>query len=80
MPTSQLSVRNLDPSLVSRLKARARRHGRSLESEVRIILHQATETDSISSDFQRELARLQETLAAQKVSDSTEMIRKDRDR
>ncbi len=38
---SQLIVRNLDPMLKERLKGRARRHGRSMEAEARLILQDA---------------------------------------
>lgn len=40
MPGS-LSIRNLDATLIDRLKRRAARHGRSTEAEVRDILRQA---------------------------------------
>lgn len=36
-----LLVRNLDDTVVARLKARARAHGRSAEAEHRLILEQA---------------------------------------
>jgi antitoxin FitA len=42
---SQLIVRNLDPMVKERLKGRARRHGRSMEAEARLILHDALRTD-----------------------------------
>ena len=35
---AQILVRNLDEKIVNRLKARARRNGRSLQAEVRAIL------------------------------------------
>jgi antitoxin FitA len=38
---SQLIVRNLDPMVKERLKGRARRHGRSMEAEARLILQDA---------------------------------------
>jgi plasmid stability protein len=40
-----LSIRNLDPALIDRLKRRAARHGRSAEAEVREILRQALDTE-----------------------------------
>jgi antitoxin FitA len=42
---SQLIVRNLDPMVKERLKGRARRHGRSMEAEARLILQDALRTD-----------------------------------
>jgi antitoxin FitA len=41
---SQLIVRNLDPMVKERLKGRARRHGRSMEAEARLILQEALRT------------------------------------
>ena len=38
---AQFIVRQLEPSVKTRLKARARRHGRSMEAEVREILRAA---------------------------------------
>jgi plasmid stability protein len=38
---AQLTVRKLDESIRERLRARARRHGRTLEEEARAILEQA---------------------------------------
>jgi antitoxin FitA len=42
---SQLIVRNLDPMMKERLKGRARRHGRSMEAEVRLILQDALQPE-----------------------------------
>lgn len=41
MPTAQLVVRNLESSVKARLQRRAKRHGRSMEEEVRDILRNA---------------------------------------
>ncbi|HEX7670246.1 MAG TPA: hypothetical protein VF395_11710 [Polyangiaceae bacterium] len=41
---SQLIVRNVDPSIVSALKLRAARHGRSAEAEHRELLREALTT------------------------------------
>lgn len=43
---SQLLVRGLDQELVDKLKERARRNGRSLEAELRIIVTQAADDES----------------------------------
>lgn len=40
---AQLLVRNLDLGVKEALRRRARRHGRSMEEEVRLILRQAVE-------------------------------------
>lgn len=43
---AQLLVRNLDQSVKEALRRRARRHGRSMEEEVRLILSQAVEAQA----------------------------------
>lgn len=40
-----ITVRGLDDALVARLKLRARQHGRSMESEVREMLHAHVQED-----------------------------------
>jgi plasmid stability protein len=42
---AQLLVRNLDPAVKEALQQRARRHGRSMEEEVRLILRRAVESE-----------------------------------
>ena len=43
---AQVIIRNLDPETVETLKARAKRHGRSLESELRELLTQSAARDA----------------------------------
>ena len=42
---AQLIVRRLDDAVKERLRARAKRHGRSLEAEARAILEEATKDE-----------------------------------
>jgi hypothetical protein len=46
---AQLLVRNLDEGVKEALRRRARRHGRSMEEEARLILLQATQSSDWSS-------------------------------
>ncbi len=74
----QILIRDLDADTVARLKARARRHGRSLQGEVKAILEDATtftmtEAAAIADDWQLRLA-------GRAYSDSAETIREDRER
>jgi antitoxin FitA len=46
---AQILVRNLEDDVKTRLKARARRHGRSTEEEVREILRDAVKDESAST-------------------------------
>ena len=57
-----LSVRNVDDVLITRLKRRAARHGRSAEAEMRDILRQALEGEA-DGDFERLAADLRRLTA-----------------
>ena len=75
---SDLLVRDLDSDTIERLKLRARRHGRSLQGEVKAILQAASafslsEAGAIAEEWQRRLAN-------GTYSDSAEAIRQDRER
>lgn len=55
---ASISVRNLDDDVKERLRVRAARHGRSMESEIRMILVDAVrETDDADGLFQEMLDR-----------------------
>jgi antitoxin FitA len=75
---SQILIRGLDEKMVARLKARAKRNGRSLEGEARIILESAA---GVSVAQSREiLGKWQKAFAGRPFADSTELIRRDRKR
>jgi plasmid stability protein len=75
---SQLLVRGLDAAVVERLKQRARRHGRSLQGEARVILEAAA---TLSMEEARGVAEeWRHRLAGRIRSDSAELLREDRDR
>ena len=76
---AQILVRQLNDKLVERLKKRAKEHGRSLQSEVKTILEEAV------PDYEgawKRIAKWQKDLkqAGKTFSDSTLLIRADRDR
>lgn len=50
-----ISVRNLDDHVKERLRIRAARHGRSMESEIRAILEDAVREPRAGSDLFRAL-------------------------
>ena len=75
---AELLVRNLNPDIVDRLKARARQHGRSLQAEVQRILEEAA---GRRMEDARELAdRIRASLAGLPQSDSVELLAEDRAR
>ena len=76
---AQMLVRDLDPEVIERLKARARLHGRSLQKEVKAILEEAATTLSMRES--EEIAgQWRKRLAGREFGDSAELIRGDRER
>ena len=74
---AQLTVRNVDPSLVEALKARAKAAGRSMEAEHRRLLEAALQGDAGNAFLAHAAAgrlRLREPV------DLVALIRADRDR
>jgi plasmid stability protein len=76
---AQVLVRNLEPEVVERQKARARVHGRSLQAEVVDILNAAAK--QMTMEEARELAlAYQRRLAGRTFCESADLIREDRER
>ena len=74
---ANLLIRDLDDDLVRRLKAAAKAHGRSLQAEIHDALQRAG-TRSLA-ETRRVSARWIKRLGDRKLSDSTTLIREDRD-
>jgi plasmid stability protein len=76
---AQLLVRDISDKLVSALKKRAKQNGRSAEAEHRAILHEVLTPQK--DDFWKEVDRLRAELeeSGRTFSDSTEILRRDRD-
>jgi antitoxin FitA len=74
---AQLLVRDVPLDLVEALKKRAAERGRSAEAEHRMILEEALRPDT--SDFWEEAAKLRDEMRGRKWTDSTDLIRQDRD-
>ncbi len=70
-------VRGLKPEVLKRLKARAKQHGRSLQSEARMALENAAGS---SIDEALQVARTWRKKLAKRFDDSASLIREDRDR
>ena len=73
---SQVIVRNLDAGVVAELKRRAKRKGRSLERELRMILMRAARPER--SKLIAEADRIR-AMTAGPLEDSVSLLRKDRD-
>ena len=71
-------IRSLDAQTLKRLKARAKRHGRSLQSEAKLLLEQAAgaDTDQIAAMFDGWKRRFR----GRKFTDSVQLVREDRKR
>lgn len=77
----QLLVRALEPEVYERLKDNAQANGRSLEAEVRHILRQAVLSPRKSlQETEQAIERIRAMFAGREMSDSTDLIREDRDR
>lgn len=74
----QVLVRSLDLPILERLKARARRHGRSLQAELKAILEAASEADLLDARLVAD--RIRRSLRGRRTSDSGDLQAKDRRR
>jgi antitoxin FitA len=83
---AKVLVEDLDPIILEKLETLAKQHGRSLQEELKYILQQATEkathyhTGTDVGKVREALARAQARYAGKTFSDSTELIREDRER
>ncbi len=71
-------VRGLDTETVKRLKARANQHGRSLQSEVKMLVERAAGTGG--EQVAAILNRWKKQFAGRRFSSSARLIREDRNR
>jgi len=79
---AQILIRNIKPDLMRRLQRRAKANGRSLQDEVRNILEQAAIDWGPKLSRKKALAmidRIRMSFKGRVFSDSTKMIREDRD-
>ena len=74
----QVLIRDVDAEVLERLKARAQRHGRSLQAELRDALRELSGVDKEA--IQERLAKVRAMFAGRTFSDSVELIREDRER
>ena len=71
-------IRGLDAETLKRLKGRAKQHGRSLQSELKLMLEQAAGIGP--EEIAAMLDGWKRRLAGRELSDSTDLIRQDRRR
>ncbi len=78
----QVLIRNVDRDILNRLKVQASTHGRSLQAELKTILEESVRQPQKLSvnEFLAEIERLHKRLGRCILSDSSELIREDRER
>lgn len=75
---AQVVIRNIEDEAIHRLKRQAERKGVSLERELRTIITDAARADR--TGFRLRATAFRRKLAGRRHSDSTRLIRTDRDR
>jgi antitoxin FitA len=75
---AQVLVRDVEPEVMDKLKARAQRNHRSLEAELRVIFAAAVQEPE--QDILSEVDRVRALFAGRQFSDSADLLREDRDR
>jgi plasmid stability protein len=77
-PMPSILIRDLDADILEKLKKSAQRHGRSLQSEAKGILVEAAERSE--HDIRRISEKWILRLSGRKHSDSSDLLRQDRER
>ncbi len=81
---ANITIRNLDDGVVKRLKQQAKRHNRSLEAELREVLTAIANGSNGGTSSSVDLVTLARRISAMTPnvpqSDSTELLREDRQR
>lgn len=78
---AQILVRGLDEEVVERLKMRARKDGRSLQSEVKHILEQSALEAKVDAKTARKISEeFHRKFKGRKFPDTAGLIREDRER
>ena len=75
-----LTIRNLHDDVIDRLKAQAKANERSLEGEVRHLLTREVTSHRETVEFLARADSLAATTTGTKQTDSTKLIREDRNR
>ena len=78
---AQVLVRGIDPELIENLKKRAEKNRRSLQGELKLILEEAARVSSVNIDeFLARAHAIRRRTKGRIKTDSTELVRKDRER
>ncbi len=77
---SQILVRGLESETIERLKERAKRHKRSLQGEVKMIIEEAVPAKMSMDEAYEAAIKIKKSFGDHVFSDSAELIREDRER
>jgi plasmid stability protein len=73
-------VRDLEKDVVNQLKKAAREHGRSLQAEVKSLIHDAVLRQPITMDeFWKRAEAIRKRTRGRTKTDSVDLVREDRD-
>lgn len=72
----QVLIRDVDESVLKKLKQRAKKHNRSLQSELHLIITEAAQLSL--SNSAKIAAKIRKKLANRRHSDSTQLLNEDR--
>lgn len=71
-------IRDVEDKLLSKLKSRAKRNGRSLQSELMVVFASLAESDGLSDEKTAE--KIKNSLRSGTHTDSVQLLREDRRR
>ena len=71
-------LRDVDETVLESLKRRAAKHRRSLQAELHCVLERAAKQRQL--DYKKASARIRKSLSGCRHSDSSDLLRNDRDR
>ena len=76
---AQILVRNLDEGVVKKMKERAKKNGRSLQAEAKMILEREADRPKLSMEEARKAAdAFRARFKGRKFTDSVKLLREDR--
>jgi plasmid stability protein len=77
---AEVLIRNVSPKTLAVLKARAKKNGRSLQSELADLLEREAAVTAKAAQVWQRAGEIRKLLAKRKHTDSAELIAKDRSR
>jgi plasmid stability protein len=75
-PMPNILIRDLTPETIKQLKTRARRNGRSMQSELKTILEQAAQVEFLETEILS--SKIRRMLGDREHTDSAELTDKER--